>query len=130
MRIGATNTSHKKAKGFTLAELIIVIAIVAILASVAWVSIASISDRSSKTLVESELAKYKAAYDAWMADTGGVGGEQDFKNYIDPQVGNSTYKITSGLVPTYNWSAKTVDLTIRTAVGRINLETGDFTLLD
>ncbi len=116
--------SGKIKKGFTLVELIIVIAILAILTAVATVSIIGISNRATKSTVVSELPKYKAAYDAWVAETGGFGTEQDFKNYIDPSISGSTYKISSGIVPTINWNEKTVEITIKYMTGRINLNTG------
>jgi len=116
-------------KGFSLAELIVVIAIVAILAAGVTVSIVTIVDKAAKSLVESELQKYKLAYDAWKADTGEGGSEQSYLNYIDPQNGSANYKITSGIVPTINWSNKTVEVLIKSSRGRINLETGDITFL-
>lgn len=116
----------EKNKGFTLTELIVVIAILGIISAVATVSIVGISNRSKKATVEAELTKYKAAYDAWITETGG-GTEQNFKDYIDPSVEGDNYKISSGIVPTYNWTGKTVSITIKNMTGRIDLTTGTIT---
>ncbi len=127
--LGCSKIKKPNVKGFTLVELIIVMAIIAVLATAAVVSIASISDRAAKALVESELSKYKLAYDAWLADTGG-GEEQDYLDYIDPVNGSANYKITSGITPTINWTNLTVEVTIKSTKGRISLENGDVTWVD
>lgn len=118
---------YNNKKGFTLVELIIVIAILAVLTTVATISIVSIGNRSRITTVETELTKYKSAYDAWIADTGGAGSKQDFLDYIDPDVQGSNYKISSGITPDIQWDEKAVYITVKNITGKINLNTGDIT---
>ena len=107
-------------KGFTLIELMVVIAVIGILASVALVSLTGVQKSARDAQRKSDIATYRTAIERYYADlqvypgSGGTGdstsgagagifttgGELVSKNYLpkvltDPQNGTSNCKITS-----------------------------------
>lgn len=124
---------RRNKKGFTLVELIVVIAILAILAAVATVSITGIVNNASKNAIRSDLAKYKAGYDAFISDPDTTTVSLvEFKKFVHSQTG--TYKISgSETLATSAWgtwandNTKTVSITVRSFTGTINVTTGVIT---
>lgn len=82
-------TILKTKKGFTLTELIIVIAIVGILAAVLIPSLSGYIEKSRKSALEQEAKAISTIYETWLLEPDVVDGEFDAEN--DPTVHFNTY---------------------------------------
>lgn len=89
-------------KGFTIVELVIVIAVIAILAAVMIPTFAGIIDKADKNAAQQEAtAKYKEAYALDMSD-----GKLDGKDHGE-DIGDSNYKYADDKVTyTYDYKGK------------------------
>lgn len=73
------NTQNKK--GFTLVELIIVIAIIGILAAVLFPTITGYLDNARESAAMQEAESIKSAYETWRVEIA-TGNEIDFDDYL------------------------------------------------
>lgn len=63
---------RKNGKGFTLIEVLIVIAILAILFTLGWIALSAISNRTKQKTAENEIALLSAAMQAYKTDNGDI----------------------------------------------------------
>lgn len=63
---------RKNGKGFTLIEILIVIAILAILFALGWIALSAISNRTKQKTAENEIALLSSAMQAYKADNGDI----------------------------------------------------------
>ncbi len=95
----------KRLAGFTLIELMLVVAIIGLLAAIALPQFANMVDKAREARMKGELGTLRSAINIYYADNDGiyptlpdsltVGGK-----YID---GFSDFKFPSGLAPTHYW---------------------------
>jgi len=94
---------HSGEKGFTLIEILVVIAILGILAAVAIPNLASFMDKGKTESAETELSIVQTCVVAYMEDNGGT---------IAPATGVTgsggllNFYISSPLHGTYDWDAQ------------------------
>jgi type IV pilus assembly protein PilA len=105
--IGMKLNKMKEQKGFTLIELMIVIAIIGILAAIAIPQFSTYRKRSYNSAAESDLKNFMIAQEAYFVDyhtyTNSVGALTG--NYGAYTSENVTFKIVNAGVDTYNMSA-------------------------
>ena len=65
-----TETTKKRDKGFTLVELLIVIAILGVLATITVLSVRGISNNSQKSTCQSDKKTFEVAMEAYYASAG------------------------------------------------------------
>ena len=86
-------------KGFTIVELVIVIAVIAILAAVMIPTFSGIVEKANKSAVQQKAAAvYKEVYALDLADNGVVDGNIDQDEYVEQggaNLGNDTFTYTS-----------------------------------
>jgi general secretion pathway protein G len=101
-------TPHKKTsfQGFTLMELLIVIAIIAILASLVLAAAGSVQKKGARSRTEAEIAALGAALESYKADNG---------DYPSNSLANNSAALVTNLMPTngnkvyYEFKTKSLD---------------------
>ncbi len=63
---------RKNGKGFTLIEILVVIAILAVLFTLGWIALSAISNRNKQQTAENEIALLNSAMQAYKEDNGGI----------------------------------------------------------
>jgi general secretion pathway protein G len=101
------NTPHKKTSsgGFTLMELLIVIAIIAILASLVLAAAGSVQKKGARSRTEAEIAALGAALESYKADNG---------DYPSNSLANNSAALVTTLMPSsgkvyYEFKTKSLD---------------------
>ncbi len=101
-----TISKGRNRKGFTLIELMIVIAIIIILAAIAIPNYLKMTERARKASIESDLKSVATALESYSTDWGGYPVENDNKNVYDTD--SAIYQeLTGGSSATVNTSSGT-----------------------
>ena len=87
----STKTHRRPIGGFTLVELLIVIAIIAILAALVLAAAGSVQKKGARSRAEAEIAALEAALESFKADNG---------DYPNNSVPNSSASLVTNLMPT------------------------------
>ncbi len=107
----STTLKHTQVKGFTLIEVLVVIAILAALSAMAWAMTGYVKSSSMKKEAETHIALIEASVEAYRADNGGVmpyGRGDEWSSHV-------LYRILSGDYDNDGRQDRTKDGQLRTA---------------
>ena len=110
---------HKNRAGFTLVEIMIVVAIIALLAAIAVPGFIRARKRSQATRMLEDLRLIDAAVDQYAVETNKKGGfavtSNDIKAYLKPN--SQLYATWTSVIGLPYDASYTVDATVQTPVG-------------